>query len=67
MTYDHAVKVNGKWYGAGDEVELTLPASVTAEDKKQVSTVEPDEVKVEQVKEEKPAQTKRSSNKRKAK
>ena len=28
MTYDHMVKVNGKWYGAGDEVTPTLPASV---------------------------------------
>lgn len=39
VTYDHSVKVNGKWYGAGEVVEATPSASVTAEDKKQVSTV----------------------------
>lgn len=68
MTYDHAVKVNGKWYGAGDEVIPTLPASVTAEDKKQVKTVEPETEtkKVVQEAEAKPA-TKRSSNKKESK
>lgn len=31
--FDHAVKVDGKWYGAGEEVKAS-PASVTTEDKK---------------------------------
>lgn len=56
MTYDHMVKVNGKWFGVGDEVEPTSPASVTVE-----KTVEPT-TKEEVVAEKKPA-TKRSANK----
>ena len=67
MTYDHAVKVNGIWYGAGDEVNPTSPVSVTTDDVKQVKAVEPDTKKdeVKQETEKKPA-TKRSSNKGKA-
>lgn len=59
MTYDHMVKVNGKWYGAGDEVTPTLPASVVT---KAVES-KPDTKKVvEEVK--KPETTvKRSNNK----
>ena len=65
MTYDCAVKVNGKWYGAGDEVEPTLPASVTAKEKEQVKTVAPDKEVKQEVK--KPATTKKSSNKKDSK
>jgi hypothetical protein len=60
MTYDHMVKVNGKWYGAGDEViETSLPASVT------VKTVEPKPDTKEVVEEVKKPETtvKRSNNK----
>ncbi len=57
MTYDHAVKVNGKWYGAGDEVnETSLPASVSVA--KPVENTESKEV----VEPKKPT-TKRSNNK----
>jgi len=59
MTYDHMVKVNGKWYGAGDEVTPTLPASVATK------TVEPKTEKKEVVEEVKKPETttKRSNNK----
>lgn len=59
MTYDHTVKVNGKWYGAGDEViETSLPASVVTK------AVEPKPEKKEVVEEvKKPATAKRSNNK----
>jgi len=42
VTYDHSVKVNGKWYGAGEVID-TSSASVTAEEKKAVT--EPKEEK----------------------
>ena len=59
MTYDHMVKVNGKWYGVGDEVNASLPASVEVK-----KTVEPKPVKkeVEEVKKSETT-TKRSNNK----
>lgn len=59
MTYDHMVKVNGKWYGAGDEVTPTLPASVVTK------AVEPKPEKKEVVEEVKKPETtaKRSNNK----
>lgn len=56
MTYDHMVKVNGKWFGVGDEVNPSSPASVSVE-----KTVEVTETK-EVVEPKKPA-TKRSNNK----
>jgi hypothetical protein len=58
MTYDHMVKVNGKWFGVGDEVLTSLPASVSVE-----KPVEPktETKKVEEVK--KPTTAKRSNNK----
>ena len=60
MTYDHMVKVNGKWYGAGDEVTPTLPASVVT--KKAVEPKPDTKEVVEEVK--KPeTTTKRSNNK----
>ena len=55
MTYDHMVKVNGKWFGVGDEVNSSSPASVTVE-----NTVEPTK---EEVVVEKKTTTKRSANK----
>ena len=56
MTYDHKVKVNGKWFGVGDEVVTSSPASVT------VKAVEPKAETKEVVEEVKPT-TKRSNNK----
>ena len=60
MTYDHMVKVNGKWYGVGDEVNASLPASVEVK-----KAVEPKPVKKEVVEEVKKPETttKRSNNK----
>lgn len=57
MTYDHDVKVNGKWYKAGDVIETPLSALVTAK-VEQTKTV--DEEKVV-----KKTTTKRSTTKRK--
>lgn len=57
MTYDHDVKVNGKWYKAGDEVQFPSSALVTAK-VEQTKTV--DEEKVV-----KKTTTKRSTTKRK--
>ena len=54
MTYDHMVKVNGKWYGVGDEVEVSLP---TPDTEKAVGVTETKEV----AEPKKPA-TKRSNN-----
>lgn len=66
MTYDHAVKVNGKWYKAGDEVQFPSSALVTAEVKEQVCTVEePKEEKVEKAT--KPTTAKRSYKKKESK
>lgn len=56
MTYDHDVKVNGKWYKAGDVIETPLSALVTAK-VEQTKTV--DEEKVV-----KKTTTKRSTTKR---
>lgn len=56
MTYDHMVKVNGKWFGVGDEVDTSLPASVSVE-----KTVDVTETK--EVAEPKKPATKRSTNK----
>lgn len=60
MTYDHAVKVNGKWFKAGEDItaSLVLNAAPTTQE-----TVDTDEKKVEQ--EKKPATPKRSYTKRK--
>lgn len=57
MTYDHMVKVNGKWFGVGDEVNPSSPASVSVE-----KTVEPITETKEVVEPKKPT-TKRSTNK----
>ena len=54
MTYDHMVKVNGKWYGVGDEVNSSSPTSVAEK------TVEVTETK--EVAEPKKPATKRSTN-----
>ena len=60
MTYDHMVKVNGKWYGVGDEVgNASLPASV--EVKKTVEP-KPETKEVEEVKKS-TTTAKRSNNK----
>ena len=61
MTYDHAVKVNGKWFGAGDEVETSLPASHETE--KPVEKPKTNDVEVPK----KETTTKRSSNKKESK
>lgn len=57
MTYDHAVKVNGKWFKAGEDINLS-PALTTEK-----VAVDVGEKKVEPV--EKPATPKRSYTKRK--
>lgn len=49
VTYDHSVKVNGKWYGAGEVVDATPSASVTP---------------VAETKDEKADKAKRSNNKK---
>lgn len=59
MTYDHMVKVNGKWFGVGDEVNSSSPVPVT---EKPVDPKPETKEVVEEVK--KPATTtKRSNNK----
>ena len=57
MTYDHMVKVDGKWFGVGDEVNTSLPASVSVEKTVELKT------ETKAVAEPKKPATKRSTNK----
>ena len=60
MTYDHAVKVNGKWFKAGEEVDFS--SVLNAEPAIQASV---EETKTEVAQEAKPVTPKRSYTKRK--
>lgn len=62
MTFDHSVKVNGKWFKAGEPVDFPVltPAPAKVE-----QTVEKDATVMAEEKVEKPAPAKRSYTKRK--
>lgn len=60
MTFDHSVKVNGKWFKAGEPVDFPVLTPAKVEQDVEVDATEKAEEKAE-----KPAPAKRSYTKRK--